>query len=96
MQEIQGPMQDTLRVTARDVSQQIGIVEYRLDRVAHRLWMIEQRLGAIERRIASVEDILQRVVTTADLHQELHAQTWKLIWIGVTTLAATFALACYL
>ena len=104
MQNIKGPEQDDdLRAEVREVSQRMGILEYRLDAVEHRLDAVEhrldaveQRLGAVEQRLSSVEATLQHVATKADLHQALNTQTWKMLGFGVTMIAATFALARYL
>jgi len=96
MANIDGAQDEDLRTEVRTLSQQVGMIQHRLDGVEHRLDGVERRLGAVEQRVASVEATLQHVATKADLHQALNTQTWKMAGFGATMLAATFALARYL
>jgi len=64
---------------------------------------MEQRISALEAanletrdRLARIETRLETVATKADLHQEMHATTWKFIsWttgIGIALIGATMGI----
>jgi hypothetical protein len=65
-----------------------------------RIEKLEEFAGETRERMARMEVRLENVVTSAELHKEISAQTWKLVTFvcgfGTALVAATYFLATHI